>query len=142
MELTTEEEEKRRVIDAAKCALKGLRAAKKDLDSAARWGILDVIGGMYVVSGIKHLKVESAKGHIREAMIYLQQYRKEDDGTDYVNQKYMHLGIFGTVLDVGFDGVGPDVYAQARILGLRSRVKEAISRVETLLMDAGIDPYN
>ena len=136
-----EEEEKRRVTEAANYALKSLRAAKADLDSAFRWGVIDVIGGMYVISGIKHLKIESAKHHISEAMTWLQQFRRDTDHTDYANGKYMHLGIPGLVLDIGIDGVIPDVYAQARIAGLRTRVKEAITRLETIMRNAGIEEY-
>ena len=45
----------------------------------------------------------------------------------------MHLGPLGMGLDIGLDGIGPDIYAQTRIAGLRSRVKEAIRRVEAIL---------
>ena len=131
--------EKRKVTEASNRALKELRAAKSDLDSAFRWGIIDVVGGMYVVSGIKIAKIEAAKEHLRQAMRSLQQLRREGDTTDYVNQKYMHMGPLGTVLDFGLDGIGPDIYAQARIAGLRSRVKEAIRRLETIMRAAGID---
>ena len=136
-----QEEEKRRVIEAANYALKSLKAAKADLDSAFRWGIVDIIGGMYLVSGIKLAKIESAKRHIQQAMVWLQQFRRENDNTDYVNKKYMHLGIFGSLLDFGADGVAPDVYAQARIAGLSARVKEAISRLEAIMNKAGIPKY-
>lgn len=136
-----QEEEKRRVIEAANYALKSLKAAKADLDGAFVLGIIDIVGGMYVISGIKLAKIESAKKHIQQAMVWLQQFRRDTDHTDYVNQKYMHLGIFGSLLDFGMDGVGPDVYAQTRIAGLRARVKEAIKRLETIMKSAGIPTY-
>lgn len=131
--------EKRRVIETSKKALACLRQAKKDLDGAFIWGIFDIVGGMYVVSGIKMLRIEAAKGHIREAMGYLSQFRREMDQTDYVNKNYMRLGLVGTAFDFGIDGIVPDVYAQTRINGLRKRVKEAINRLETILKSAGVD---
>jgi len=129
--------EKRKVIDTTKRALKCLKAAKADLDSARRWGILDVIGGMYVISGIKLIKMEAAKKHIHEAMTELQKLRNEKDHTDYANKNYSRLGLLGIGFDFGFDGVGPDVYAQFRIEGLRARVIEAIKRVELILQEIG-----
>ncbi|MBP5282513.1 MAG: hypothetical protein J6Z22_08435 [Lachnospiraceae bacterium] len=134
----TDDKEKKRVEEAADQALMHLRAAESDLDSAFRWGVLDLIGGMYVVSGIKHLKIESAKKHIREAMFWLQQFRREGDHTDYENGQYMHLGPFGTILDIGIDGIVPDMYAQARIAGLKTRVREAINRLEEIMRRAGL----
>jgi len=131
--------EKTRVIETSKKALACLRQAKRDLDGAFLWGIFDIVGGMYVISGIKLARIEAAKGHIREAMGYLSQFRREMDQTDYVNKSYMHLGLVGTVLDFGIDGIVPDVYAQTRINGLRRRVKEAIRRLETILRSAGVD---
>ena len=128
--------ERTRVLETTHKALKCLKAAKADLDSAHRWGILDVVGGMYVISGIKLYKVESAKKHIREAMTHLQMLRNEKDRTDYANQNYRRLGFLGMGFDVGFDGVGPDIYAQFRIEGLRARVIETIKRVEAILYEA------
>ena len=131
--------DKRLVVTAAKNALKSLRAAKADLDSAFIWGGVDVVGGMYLISAIKHMKIESAKKHIQEAMIYLQQFRRETDETDYANKNYMRMGIPGMVLDIGIDGIVPDIYAQGRISSLRTRVKEAIRRLETIMKSVGID---
>ena len=128
-----EKMEKQRVIDTAKKALVYLRAAKFALDKAMIVGVVDIFGGMYLSSGIKHLEIESAKKNIRLAMEELQKFRRETDSTDYVNQNYMHMGILSTVFDFGFDNLASDVYAQARIAGLRRRVKEAIKRVEIIL---------
>lgn len=139
--MSTNEEEKQRVIEASNYALMNLRAAKADLDSAYRWGIADVIGGMYLISGIKLAKIESAKKHIRDAMIWLQQFRRDADPTDYVNQQYMRLGFLGSALDFGIDGLITDLYAQARIDGLRRRVKIAIMALETIMKDNGIEEY-
>ena len=135
------EKEKQRVTEAVNYALKSLKAAKKDLDGAFILGLLDIAGGMYIISGIKLAKIESAKNNIRKAMVWLQQFRGETDHTDYANAKYMRLGTIGSILDVGIDGVGPDVYAQARIVGLSRRVKEAIRRLESIMQTAGIEKY-
>lgn len=139
--LTKEEIEKRRVTEAANNALKSLKAAKRCLDAAFALGVIDIVGGMFIISGLKLAQIEAAKRHIREAMTWLQQYRRETDNTDYVNAKYMKLGVVGSVIDFGFDGVGPDVYAQTRIAGLRSRVKEAIKRLEIIMKMSGLDKY-
>lgn len=139
--LSKEEIEKRRVTEAANYALKNLKAAKRCLDGAFVLGMIDIAGGMYVISGIKLARIEAAKKYIREAMVWLQQYRREEDQTDYINAKYMRLGVVGSVIDFGLDGIGPDIYAQARIAGLRSRVKEAIKRLETIMKNAKLETY-
>lgn len=131
-------EEKRRVTEAANYALLELKKAKKDLDGAFWLGALDIVGGMYVVSGIKHVKIESAKKHIHDAMIWLQQFRRPTDYEDYANKNYMRLGMLGMILDIGVDGIPSDIYAQTRIAGLRARVEEAIKRLETIMRSAGI----
>lgn len=128
-----EKMEKQRVIDTAKKALIHLRAAKFALDKALVVGVVDIFGGMYLASGIKHLEIEAAKKNIRMAMEELQKFRRETDSTDYASQSYMHMGVLGTVFDFGFDNIATDVYAQARIAGLRRRVKEAIRRMEIIL---------
>ena len=81
----------------------------------------------------------AAQQGVRQAMIYLQQFRRETDETDYANKNYMRMGIPGMALDIGIDGIVPDIYAQGRINSLRKRVKEAIRRLETIMKSVGID---
>lgn len=136
-----EEAEKSRVILAANNALTNLKAAKRSLDGAYFLGIIDIVGGMYVISGIKLAKIEAAKKHIREAMKWLEQFRRETDDNDYVNTRYMKLGFLGSSLDLGMDGFVTDIYSQVHIANLRSRVSEAIRRMEAIMRHAGIMRY-
>lgn len=133
-----EEAEKSRVILAANNALTNLKAAKRSLDGAYFLGIIDIVGGMYVISGIKLAKIEAAKKHIREAMRWLEQFRRETDDNDYVNTRYMKLGLLGSSLDLGMDGFVTDIYSQIQIASLRSRVSEAIRRLEAIMRHTGI----
>lgn len=136
-----QQEEKRRVTEAANYALREFKKAKADLDSAFRWGVIDIAGGMYVISLIKHVKIASAKEHIHYAMVWLQQFRRKTDYEDYANKNYMHLGVVGTIFDFGMDSVPADIYAQTRIAGLRARVEEAIRRLESIMRENELEIY-
>ena len=122
------EVQRRDVINAGNNALMHLRAAKRDLDSAVGWGIIDVLCGGIFVTTIKQTKMEDANEHIRKAMRSLQRFRSNN--VDYVNKDYLRLGDAAIAFDFILDNPIVDLYVQTKIESLRCRVIEAIRRLE------------
>ncbi len=54
----------REAIDAADNALLHLRSARKYLDSASNWGLLDMFGGNLITGLVKHSKMGNAEREI------------------------------------------------------------------------------
>ena len=55
-------------IDAADDAIYHLRSARRCLDSAGTWGILDIFGGNMITGLLKHSKMASAEREIDDAI--------------------------------------------------------------------------
>ena len=127
------EVQRRDVINAGNNALMHLRAAKRDLDSAVGWGIIDVFCGGIFVTTIKQTKMEDANEHIRKAMRNLQRFRSNN--VDYVNMDYMRLSDAAIAFDFILDNPIVDLYVQSKIESLRCRVIEAIRRLESYMTD-------
>ena len=127
------EKEKQEVIDAGRNALKSLKAARAELNSARNWGIFDIIGGGIIATFIKHRKIKAANELLNDAMWQLKQFRKELDDIDYVDEDYTRLGELGMAADYIFDSLLTDIYVQTKIADMKARVNEAIERVERIL---------
>ena len=51
------EKEKREAIEAGRRALNSLRTAKENLNSAKNWGLVDMFGGGFFTTLLKHSKM-------------------------------------------------------------------------------------
>lgn len=110
------EREIQEALTAGENALQSLYAASEQLDSARKWGIVDLLGGGFFTDLIKHSKMGKAEEYLSQARYYLQQFQKE----------------FLSFADFFFDGVVADYLVQSRINETRRKVAEAIRRVEEL----------
>ena len=71
------EKEKREAIDAGSRALRSLRAAQDNLNSAKNWGIWDMFGGGFISTMVKHSKMDQAKQNMEEARNDLRNFSRE-----------------------------------------------------------------
>ena len=63
------EKEKREAINAGNRALRSLREAQDNLNSAKNWGIWDMFGGGFISTMAKHSKMDCAKRKYRTGKI-------------------------------------------------------------------------
>ena len=61
------EKEKREAIEAGYRALNSLNAAKENLNSAKNWGLVDMFGGGFFSTMLKHSKMDQAKQNMDQA---------------------------------------------------------------------------
>lgn len=64
-------------INAADDALIALRKAEKSLSSAGSWGVLDLLGGGFFSSLMKHGKIDQAQYALEDARFALQRLQAE-----------------------------------------------------------------
>ena len=61
------EKEKREAIEAGQRALSSLRIAKENLNSAKNWGLVDMFGGGFFSTMLKHSKMDQARQNMEQA---------------------------------------------------------------------------
>ena len=129
------EKERREALDAGNRALRSLRAAKNDLNSAGNWGLWDMFGGGFFSTMMKHSKMDRAKENMEQAKSDLRAFGRELRDVD----TYLHLNIetgdFLSFADWFFDGFFVDWMVQDRIQQASSQVEMAIQRVEGILRE-------
>ena len=127
------EKEKQEAIDAGNKALKSLRKAQENLDSAKGWGIFDMLGGGFLSTMVKHSKVDQAKENMEQAKYDLRDFSKELNDVNIACNLNIETGDFLSFADWFFDGFIVDWMMQDRINQASQQVEEAIRRVEDIL---------
>ena len=127
------EKEKQEAIDAGNKALRSLRKAQENLDSAKGWGIFDMLGGGFISTMFKHSKVDQAKENMEQAKYDLRNFSKELNDVNIACNLNIETGDFLSFADWFFDGFIVDWMMQDRINQASQQVEEAIRRVEDIL---------
>ncbi len=117
-------------INAADEALDHLYSAKKHLNSAGNWGLLDMFGGGLISGIAKHTKMSNAENEIEAAKRSLQRFSKEL--RDVSGYSSIHINDFLTFADFFFDGFLADIAVQSKISNAKAQCDDAIRRVETI----------
>lgn len=127
------EQEKREAIEAGQRALRSLQRAKENLNSAGNWGLVDMFGGGFFTTMIKHSKMDQAKQNMEEAKYNLRSFSKELNDVNMACNLNIDTGDFLTFADYFFDGFFVDWLVQDKINNAKSQVEEAIRRTEAIL---------
>lgn len=125
--------ETREAIDAGERALRSLRAAQNELNSAGRWGMFDMFGGGFLSTMMKHSKMGNAQQYMEQAKFALQNFSKELNEVNRCCSLNLEIGDFLSFADYFFDGIIADWMVQSRIDKARRQVDEAIRRTEEIV---------
>lgn len=119
-------------IDAGRVALGSLGDAYRELQSASRYSIADILG-MNLIGGIgKHVKISKAKDNLERARMALQKFSTELRDVHSLDH-VIDIGDFWTFTDFFFDGLFVDIMVQSKISQALSKVSEAQNRVAHII---------
>ena len=127
------EKEKREAVEAGKRALRSLREAEEQLNSAKNWGIWDMFGGSFLSTMAKHSKMDRAKQNMEQAKYDLRNFSRELRDVNIACHLDIETGDFISFADWFFDNLLVDWMVQDRIHQASRQVADAICRVEGIL---------
>ena len=127
------EKEKREAIEAGRRALNSLQAAKENLNSAKNWGLVDMFGGVFFTTMLKHSRIDQAKRNMEQAKYDLRNFSRELNDVNIACDLNINIGDFLSFADYFFDGFVADWMVQDRINNARYQVEEAIRRTEYII---------
>ena len=127
------EKEKREAIEAGRRALNSLQAAKENLNSAKNWGLVDMFGGVFFTTMLKHSKMDQAKQNMEQAKYDLRNFSRELNDVNMACNLNIDTGDFLSFADYFFDGFVVDWVVQDRINNAKRQVEEAIRRTESIV---------
>jgi len=133
-------EEARRIeideaIRAGERALKSLKGAEKELSGAKNWGIVDLLGGGLFTNMMKHSRINDASSCLERAKADLRVFKRELKDIPNYEDLGIDIGNFLAFSDFFFDGLIVDFMVQSKINDARSKVQNAIRKVERLLLE-------
>ena len=115
------EKEKREAIEAGRRALNSLRTAKENLNSAKNWGLVDMFGGGFFTTMLKHSKMDQAKRNMEQAKYDLRSFSRELNDVNMACNLNINTGFV------------VDWVVQDRINNAKRQVEEAIRRTESIV---------
>ena len=127
------EKEKREAIEAGRRALNSLQTAKENLNSAKNWGLVDMFGGDFFTTMLKHSKMDQAKQNMEQAKYDLRNFSRELNDVNMACNLNIDTGDFLSFADYFFDGFVVDWVVQDRINNAKRQVEEAIRRTESIV---------
>lgn len=119
-------------IQAANDALCHLEASNDCLKSAGNWGVVDLLGGGFFSTLMKHGKMDHAQDELFEAKTALRRFATELQDIRQIEDIHLEVDDFLTFADFFFDGVIADWLMQKRIDEAKQQVTDAIIKVRDI----------
>ena len=117
-------------IAAGREALEALEDAADSLDSAKRWGIVDILGGGLITSVIKHSRLGDANHALADARVALARFSAELDDVRGVAGLTAEVNRWNAFFDIACDNWLADIFVQKEMSDAADRVDEAIEAVK------------
>lgn len=93
------EKEKREAIDAGYRAINSLKTARDNLNSAKNWGLLDMFGGGFFSTMLKHSKIDQARQNMEQAKYDLRNFSRELNDVNIACDLNINIGDFLSFAD-------------------------------------------
>jgi len=114
-------------------ALEALQSIAGSLNSAAGWGIFDMVGGGIISTMIKHSHIDEAKRQVARAESELRRFQTELLDIRITGPAQIQIDGFSKFADFFFDGFFMDFFMQTKINKARENVDNVIAQVEAVL---------
>lgn len=116
-------------IAAGYRALDALEDAADSLDSAKRWGIVDILGGGLLTSVVKHSRLGDANRALEEARAEIRAFTHELADVRELENLNAYVSSWNAFFDIAWDNWLADIMVQKELSDAADRVDDAISKV-------------
>ena len=116
-------------IAAGRRALAALEDAADSLDSAQRWGVVDILGGGLLTSVVKHSRLGDANRALAEARAQIAAFAREVDDVRGLEGINANVSSVNALFDIAMDNAVADIMVQKELSDAADRVDEAVRKV-------------
>jgi len=121
-------------VGAGKVAQEHLQDVVESLDSAAGWGVWDMLGGGLLATAVKHSRLDDAKDHAQRAGHACRRFAKELGDVNMHVSSSLEIDGFVKFADYFFDNLFTDWAVQSKIGNALEQAKLQASEVDALLL--------
>ncbi|MDD2497624.1 MAG: hypothetical protein PHT78_10205 [Desulfitobacteriaceae bacterium] len=118
--------------EAAQKVMQSLGDLLGTLNSAANWGVWDMLGGGLISTAIKHSKIDDAREQIIVVQQNLNWLERELTDIKIYTDLGIDIGALASFADYFFDGLIADWVVQSRINEAEKRTQELQGQVEVI----------
>ncbi len=129
MNNSLQRKEIREAIDACTETLEYLDRAQDSLKSAGLWGLVDLFGGKFFSTFLKHNSMHEAQANIEKAKRSMRRLSKELSDVRRFEDLHVQMGDLISMADYFFDGAIADWLVQARIGSAREQIRRAQEQI-------------
>lgn len=116
-------------VRAADQALHYLNKAKKSLDKAQGWGVVDLLGGKKVITFLKQRRIQNAEMDLTRAKVAIDKLNKEVRDVEAIVDVDLNMGIVLKLADFFFGGAIADWIVLGRIGEAKLKISQASSQI-------------
>lgn len=121
-------------IAAGNSTREGLDQLIDNLQGAGNWGVVDILGGGWLVTMGKHSQMDQAREKLHYVQQLISQFRRElSDVQTITAGAELQLGEFERFADIFFDGLIVDWVVQSKIEQSLAKAVEARQKIEEIL---------
>lgn len=117
-------------IAAGRDALAALEDAADSLDSAKRWGVVDILGGGLLTSVVKHSRLGDANRALADARAAIRRFSRELADVRELAGLNANVSSWNAFFDIACDNWLADLLVQREISDAADRVDDAIGKVK------------
>lgn len=119
------------LINAGERALESLKLAREEIGKAVGWGVVDILGGGFIVSMIKRNKINNTKQYITQAKTDVQLFADELKESADFNLE------MGMILNIGdfVESLVADIWIQAKLSKAKKQLDESIVKLQKIVED-------
>ncbi len=125
--------EVREAIDAGRITIEYLNQAMQELDSAAGFGIADLLGLDFIGEIGKHMKIESARAKLQQAQQQAESFRSELVDLRGMVCQSVDIDDLWTFMDFFLDGFIMDFLMQDKIEKAKRQVQDCITQINGVM---------
>lgn len=127
------QKEVREALAAGKTVMNSVESIKDSLDSAAGWGVYDMIGGGMISTMIKRDHMDQAQNKINHLQYDLKNFNRELQDVKSSLNIDLQIGNFLGFADWFFDGFFVDMMVQSKINDALNQINSVKSKVQVII---------
>lgn len=112
--------------------LKLLDKAENHFKSARNWGWIDIFGGDFISTVVKHVKISKGSQVMTEISVLLERLQNKLSNCNFSNYYTVNQMSFSSIGDFLFDGLIFDSYVQSKIFSSLDEVRNLRNKIQLL----------
>jgi hypothetical protein len=110
-----------------------LESMRRSLGGAQSWGVLDMFGGGYMATSVKHDRIDEARARLPDAQVAIREFQRELEDVEMQIAVELDIESFSRFADHFFDGLIFDWRVQNKIKRSYESVVHALAQVSGAL---------